>query len=264
VGRVLLSVVLGLFAPIVAFMGAEAFEVPGQNPIQEKVAGSLAVALYLAICQFLVTPRESRKPGANWPTMVALGAPLLALSFIAEAKDLWERVYNYGPIVISGWLGMLVGAVVAARVTLSSVSLGFCRRSLRACAALLVGVALVVAAGVIPLTNKAGTFPDGTPGGSVPVFWAIAVLNILIAASVAFLAVRAGRGRRPAFIVLGFLAFLAFAPACFLAIPAIWFVGHGPVMRAVSVLSLLCSLAEFAVTALLGATALRLPEAERT
>ena len=176
-GRILLSIVLGLFAPVVAFMAAAMVKVAGQNPIAGTCSRESRSALYLAICQFLVTPRESRKPGANWPSMVALGAPLLVLSFIAQAKDLWERAFMYGPVVISGWLGILAGAIVAARVTLSAVSLGSCRRSLRACAALLVGVALVIAAGVIPLTKKAGTFPDGTPGESVAVFWAIAVLT---------------------------------------------------------------------------------------
>jgi len=262
VGRLLLSIVLGLFAPVVAFMGGELVEVPGQNPIRERVVGGLAVALYLAVCQFLVTPRGSRKLGANWPTMVALGAPLLALSFVADAKDLWERVYLYGPIVISGWLGILAGAVVAARVTLPVVSLAFCRRWLLTCVALLVGAALVVVAGVIPLTNKAGTFPDGTPGSSVSVFWAIAVLNILIAASLAFIAVRVGRGRRPSPVVLGLLAFLAFVPACGLAVPAFAFLGHGPVMLTVSILLFLGSAAEFVVTALVGTTALRLPDEE--
>lgn len=261
-GRILLSIVLGLFAPVVAFMAGSMVEIPGQNPIQERVAGSLAAALYLAICQFLVAPRESRKPGANWPTLVALGAPLLALSFIAEAKDLWERAFMYGPIVISGWLGIVAGAVVAARVTLSAVSLAFCRRSLRACAALLGAAALVIAAGVIPLTNKAGTFPDGTPGSSVPVFWAIAILDILVSASLAFTAVRAGRGRRSSPAVLGLLAFLAFVSACILAIPAIKFPGHGPVMLAVSILLFLCSAANFAVAALAGTTAVRLPDEE--
>ena len=259
-GRILLSIVHGLFAPIVAFMAAAMVEVPGQNPIQERVAGSLAAALYLAICQFLVTPREKRTLSANWPTMIALGAPLLASSFIAEAKDLWERAFMYGPIVISGWLGIVAGAIVAARVTLSVVSLAFCRRSLRACAALLGGAALVIAAVVIPLTNNAGTFPDGTPGESVAVFWAIAILDILVSASLALTAVRAGHGRRPAFIVLGFLAFLAFVPACILALPATKFPGHGPVMLAVSILLFLCSAANFVVAALTGATALRLPD----
>jgi hypothetical protein len=260
VGRILLSIVLGLFAPLVAFMAAEMVEVPGQNPIQEPIAAGIAVAIYLAICQFLVTRREKRTLSANWPTMIALGAPLLASSFIAEAKDLWERAFMYGPIVISGWLGIVAGAIVAARVTLSAVSLDLCRRSLRACAALLGGAALVIAAGVIPLTKRAGTFPDGTPGQSLSVFWAIAVLTILGAASLASIAVRAGHGRRPSFVVLGLLAFLAFVPACGLAIPAFKFLGHGPVLRIASVLLFVCLAAELVVTALVGTTALRLPD----
>jgi hypothetical protein len=263
VGRLLLSIVLGLFAPVVAFMGAEVVEVPGQNPIRERVVGGLAVALYLAICQFLVTPRGSRKLGANWPTMVALGAPLLALFFVAQAKDLWERGYLYGPIVISGWLGILAGAVVAARVTLPTVSLAFCRRWLLTCAALLVAVALVVAAGVVPLT-KANTFPQATPENAVPVFWGIVVLNLLVAASLAFIAVRAGDGRRLSPIVLGFLAFLAFVPACLLAVAGFASLGHGPSMRIASILLLLCSAAEFLVTGLVSTTALLLASEERT
>jgi len=262
VGSVLLSIVLGLFAPVVAFMGAEAFEVPGQNPVQERVAGSLAAALYLAICQFSLTPRESRKPGANWPSMVALGVPLLVLCFIAEAKDLWERALMYGPIVISGWLGVVAGALVAARVTLPAVSLRFCRRFLLTCAALLAAVALVVAAGVVPPTN-ADTFPQAAPERAVPFFWKIVVLNLLVATSLVFIAVRAGDRRRLSPIVLGFLAFLAFVPACFLAASGFGFLGHGPAMRIASVLLLLCSAAEFLVTGLVSATALLLPGDER-
>jgi len=96
----------------------------------------------------------------------------------------------------------------------------------------------------------------------VAVFWAVAILNILTATSVAFIAVRAGRGRRPSPVVLGFLAFLAFVPACGLAIPAFTFLGHGPVLLAVSILLFLCSAANFVVAALAGTTALRLPYEE--
>ena len=94
------------------------------------------------------------------------------------------------------------------------------------------------------------------------VFWAIAILDILVSASLAFIAVRAGRGRRPSPVVLGFLAFLAFVPACGLAIPAFTFLGHGPVLLAVSILLFLCSAANFVVAALAGTAALRLPDEE--
>jgi len=48
----LLFVGLGLLAPFVFILGAEPFAVPGQNPMMERIGGSLAVALYCAVCQF--------------------------------------------------------------------------------------------------------------------------------------------------------------------------------------------------------------------
>lgn len=263
--RVLLSVILGFFALVVFIVVGELLGVPGQNTIREILGASLAGTLYLAVSQFFVAPRGSRSLGPKWPTMVAMGAPLLViclLVIVAEGGRAW--LYSALPMFVPGCLGIVAGAAAAGRVTFSPLSLESCRRNLRTCAGLLVAVAVVLAIAVVPLTRKAGTFPDGAPGGMVPVSWGIAGLSVLIAADLALIAARAGRGRRPAFIALGYLAFLAFVPACFLAIPAIWFVGHGPVMRAVSIISPMCSAAEFAVTVLLGATGLRLPEAERT
>ncbi len=263
-GRILLSIVLGLFAPVTAFLAAGAVEIPGQNPIRERVAGSIAAAIYLAACRFLVAPRGSRKSGATWPTALALGAPLLASALLADARDLPERVRLYGPVVLGGWLGIGAGATLAARITLSPLPLAACRRNARACAVVLAAVAVVLAGVATPLTRMAGTSPDGAPGATAVVFLLIAGLGTLVALDLALVAARAGRGRRPSPVALGFLAFLAFVPACVLAIPAGWFVGHGPLLRAVSVMSPLCSLAEFAVMALLGATALRLPGPDAT
>ena len=264
-GRVLLSVVLGLFSFVVFLGVGELLGVPGQNTIREILGASLAGALYLAVAQFFVAPRGSRRLGPKWPTMFAMGAPLLAmciLVIVAEGGRAW--LYSALPMLIPGCIGIVAGAAAVGRVTLSPLSLASCRRSLLICAAALLAVAVVLAVAVIPLTMKAGTFPDGAPGGMVTGSWIFAGLSALIGADLALIAARAGRGRCPSFIVLGFLAFLAFVPACFLAIPVIWFVGHGPVMRAVSIISPMCSAAELAVIALLGATALRLPEAGRT
>jgi hypothetical protein len=263
VRRVLLSIFLGLLSPFVFILGASPFEVVGQNSIKEIVAGSLAVVLYLAICQFLVAPRGSRRLGAKWPTLAAMTAPLLVAVVLVASVEKPQVVLVQGLPMLSGCFGIFAGALLAGRVTLPMVSLRFCRRSLLTCAALLVAVAFVLAARVVPLTNKAGTFPDGTPGAMVPVSWAIVVLDILVGASLAFIAVRAGHARRPSPVVLGYLAFLAFVPASFLAVPAFAFRGHGPIMLTVSILMLLCSAAEFLVTGLVSTTALLLASEER-
>ncbi len=262
--RILLSIVLGLFAPVAAFMGAAAFEVPGQNPIRERVAGGIAVAIYLAACEFLVAPRGSRRAGVRWPTVLALGAPLLAALLVADATDFSERIRLYGPVFIAGWLGIAAGAALATRIALSPLDLACVRRTIRSCAVALGAVAIVVVAALYPLTRMAGTFPDGAPGATASVFLVIAGVSALVALDLAVVAARAGRGRRPSLVALGFLAFSALVPACFLVIPAIWLVGHGPVLRVVSIVSPICALTQFAVMAVLGTTAVRLPEGDAT
>ena len=53
-GMTALSAILGLFSPLVFMLGAAPFEGGGGNSLKEVVAGSVAIALYLALCQFLV------------------------------------------------------------------------------------------------------------------------------------------------------------------------------------------------------------------
>ena len=261
--RVLLSIFLGLLAPFVFIIGASAFEVVGQNSLKEIVAGSLAVALYLAFCQFCVAPRGSRGFGAKWPTLVAMTAPLLvAVALITLVERPNVLLVQGLPLLISGCFGIFAGAVVAGRVTLPAVSPKFCRRSLLTCAALLVAVALVVAAGVVPPV-KADTSPHATPQRAVPVFWGIVVLNLLVATSLVFIAIRATDRSGLSPIVLGSLAFLAFASACFLAAPAFGYRAHGPAMQTACILLFLCSAAEFLAAVLVSTTALLRPSDER-
>jgi len=257
--RVLFSFVLGLLSPFVGILGASPFEVPGQNPIRERVAGGLAVALYLALCQFLVAPRESRRLGAKWPTMVAMAASLLAMCLLIVASEGGKAwVFSAGPMLISGCLGIVVGAVVAGWVELPAVSLEFCRRSLLTGAAVLVVVALVVAAGVIP-SVKADRSPQAAPDRAARLFWGIVVLDVVLAACVAFIAVRTGHGRRTWPVAVGSLAFLGFIVACFLATTAA-FLTHDPPMWTAAILGVFCSAAEFIVAGLLSVTALLLPK----
>ncbi len=68
--KVGLSLLIGLLAPIVFFIGAEPFVVHERASIMGMVAGSLAVALYLAFYQFWVAPKGSRGFAAKWPTLV--------------------------------------------------------------------------------------------------------------------------------------------------------------------------------------------------
>jgi len=114
--RILLLVGLGILSPIVFFLGLEPFEVPGQNPIMERVGGSLAVAVYCAMCEFLLG-RGSAKPATpGWARLFAMVVPIgvTCLCFaVAEGGQSWR--YFSGPLLVSGCVGSVAGVVLGAR-----------------------------------------------------------------------------------------------------------------------------------------------------
>ena len=255
-GRILLSVVFGVAACLVSFMAGALVEVPGQNSPGERIAAALAAFVFLAICGFLLARRKDGRPAEEWPTWVALGAPLLLLASVADARSLGERVVLLGPWVLAGWLGIAVGAWAAGRSTLRALSLEACRRRLLACALATGVAAAVIAAGVTPMV-AADTDPRAAPPNAV-LAWGGLVVGLLVAVSLALAAFRTGRGRRPSAGVLGLLAFLALVLAVFGA-PAVVLFTHGRAMRLAAILGVLCSLAEFAVALFVALTAARLP-----
>jgi hypothetical protein len=258
-GKILLSIILGLFTLVVFIGVGESLQGRGAVGI---ILGGLATALYLALAEFLVAPRGSRGLHGKWPTVIAMGAPVLAICVIAIVAEGGREWLSALLMFVSGSLGILAGAAVAGRVAFRTMSPASCRRLLLASAAVAAAVAIVLVVSMIPLTASAGTFPDGTPGGTVPVFWGIAFLNALAAACLGFFGFRVGSDNRPSTGALATLAFLAFMSACFLAPAVFAFRGHGPVLLTVSKLALLCLVAEIVVAALVGNVAIRLSEAK--
>lgn len=261
-GRELISAGLGLLAPFVAILGAELFEVPGQNSIKEIVAGALAVALYCAACQFWLARMGSRGLRVNWPVLGAMVAPLLAVCLLVVAVEGGRTWLVFGlPVLISGCVGSFVGALLGARGTTKEiviVSLRSCRRSLVSCATLLVAVALILAAGVIPPVTI-DRFPAAAPERAVPVFWAIAALNLLAAAVLVLIAVRTTGRSRLSTAVASAVAFLAVVSGLALAGPAGGFLSHGPAMHTASILLFLCVAADLIAAVLTATTAFRMP-----
>src|ERR1017187_2486128 len=80
-----LSAILGLFSPLVFFLGAALFEGHGGDSVKEALSGSVATALYLALCRFL-GERSAHSAGrtrAVWSSLfLAMIAPL-AVAFLA-------------------------------------------------------------------------------------------------------------------------------------------------------------------------------------
>jgi hypothetical protein len=108
----------------------------GKNSVKEMLAGCIAVALYLAVCQFLVARNcalgvrtEVAVPeGTNvdaiahrqykpskisvlfpaWPILVAMVAPLLAISFLMMATEKRDVFTSPGTALL-GNSGFVVG-----------------------------------------------------------------------------------------------------------------------------------------------------------
>jgi hypothetical protein len=129
------------------------------------------------------------------------------------------------------------------------VRLKFCRRILLTSAGLFVAVALVVAAGVIPPV-KADIFFSATPQRAVVAFWGNVAFNLLAAAVLVFIALRARGRSRLSTTVLGLLAFLALLLALALTDAAFAFQAHGPAMQTVRILLFICSVTDFLSAAL--------------
>ena len=254
---VFVSLFLGMTALLVSFGAAAAFETRGGTSKAELIAPCVAAALYLAFCQFWVTPRGSRGFWAKLPTLVASVAPLLGHQLALGAFGI--------PWLVSGCLGSVLGAMIAQRVTAtpqggtptadSSNRGRSCRRNLLAGFILLVAVALLIPIGVIPsvLADTAHGF-NGRPTGVVLV---ITVLFALLALEILASAIWRPRERDPSSKgTLGTTAFLAlWLGLAYGAFGIGILVGElGPGLRIASVVLVLCAVCGLITTALMTVT----------
>ena len=257
VGRmVLVSLFLGFTALPVSFVAGAALE----HSKGELIAPCVAAALYLAFCQFWVAPRGSRGFWAKLPTLVASVTPLLV------GLVPWTPLAFGIPVLTSGCLGSVVGAMIAQRVTAtplggtptadSSNRGRSCRRNLLAGFILLVAVALLIPIGVIPsvLADTAHGF-NAKPTGGVLV---ITVLFDLMAVAILASALWRPRERDPSSKgTLGTTAFLALWLGLTygaLGIAFLFFGLGGPGLRIASIVLILCAVCGLITAALMTVT----------
>lgn len=108
--RIMINIGLGLLTPFIAILGAEPFEVPGKNPVMERVGAGIAALLYSAVCQFLFTRRNAKVANSNWPSVVAMVltiGSICLLLLVAEGFGSWP--YFVGPVFIAGSIGSIAG-----------------------------------------------------------------------------------------------------------------------------------------------------------
>lgn len=266
-GRIVISVVLGLLSPFVFIMGAAPFEVHGSNSVKEVLAGCIAVALYLAVCQFLVARSSGPRLGADsaatrgssgeaipswqhktsrisvlmpgWPILVTMVAPLLTISFLMVVTEKRDEVLAPGlPMMLAGCIGSLAGALVARRGIVpararSAASQAVWHIILRVGAGLFFAVAAILAVVVIPAAAK-DTSQSATPGPAVTGFIVAAVLHVFLAALMLKI-VRSGL-----LPVVSGASGLIFG-GLFLVVASAFLVGHGPAMRFAAAALFVCA-----------------------
>jgi hypothetical protein len=186
------------------------------------------VALYLAISQFLVARKSGGGLRADWPILVAMIAPLLAMFLLMAAVEKRGTVLAQGvPMLLAGCIGCLAGSVAAHRGTApgrarsSPESRAAWRVVLRVGAGLFLVVAAILVVVVIPAVAK-DTSPHATPGPAVKGFIVSVAIHVFVAA---FMLWRTRGGKLPVAGGFGLLLGL------FLLAPASAFAQHGPAMH---------------------------------
>ena len=134
----------------------------------------------------------------------------------------------------------------------------WCRRALLAGAALMLVVAVILAAAVIPLV-AADAFPGASPKTAVASFWVEVVFNLLAGTTLLLIGVRRSVSGRLVHVGLGVLAILVLAFALWLLDGALAFAGHGPTMLRTDMLIFVCAAADLGTSALVGVAALASP-----
>ena len=255
--RILVSLFLGFTALPVSFVAGAALE----HSKGELIAPCVAAALYLAFCQFWVAPRGSRGFWAKLPTLVASVTPLLV------GLVPWTPLAFGIPVLTSGCLGSVVGAMIAQRVTAtplggtptadSSNRGRSCRRNLLAGFILLVAVALLIPIGVIP-----SVFADTAHGfNAKPTAGVLGITVVtfdLMALAILASALWRPRERDPSSKgTLGTTAFLALWLGLAygaLGIAFLVFGLGGPSLRIASIVLILCAVCGLITAGLMTAT----------
>jgi len=254
-GKIVLSVVLGLLSLFVFILGAEPFEVRGKTSIQEVLGGCIAVALYLAVCQFLAVRNSGSGFRADWPILAAMMAPVLAVVLFIAAVEKGDVVLEQGvPMLLAGSIGCLAGSVAGHLGTRTAPNRNAAWRViLRAGAGLYVIVAATLVVVVIPAVAR-DTSPHATPGPAAKAFIVSVVLHGFLAALILW---RARGDNLP--VMPGVFGLIL---GLFLLAPAAGFAHHGPAMHPAVIALWACTGIDFVVGAasLVAAAMVREPE----
>jgi hypothetical protein len=204
--QIAISVLLGFLALPALFFGAAPFDVNGQpTPLTGIVSGCTAVALCLAVCQFLVAlssggeaaagaaatgmftagqrPREISVLLAGWPLQLAMLAPVVGMCCLGLLLDPKPNERTAPAFLSAGIIGVLAGAALA-KSTVKRGHAGMSRerawRILRLVGTGMFGaVAVILVAVVVPPVAARHDFPRSAANGLI----VVALFQLALAAA---------------------------------------------------------------------------------
>ena len=117
--QIAISFWLGFLALPAFFFGVLPFDVNGQpTPLKGIVSGFAAVALCLAVCQFLVARSSGSEvdagdaPPSGWLLLLAMLAPVVGMFCLAWLLDPQASETDRLPFMSAGIIGVLAGAAL--------------------------------------------------------------------------------------------------------------------------------------------------------
>ena len=114
-GSIALPVWMSVFSLGAFIAGGELFDRPGPLPVEAILAGCIAVAVYLAACQFLAVLRSRDDWRSRCSVFLIILTPILAASLLTLAVEKRQVFLSQGvPILVSGFIGNLAGALIGA------------------------------------------------------------------------------------------------------------------------------------------------------
>lgn len=247
--RILLSFLVGVFSAVAWFIGGEFFEGHGGHPVQENVAGCVALILYVVLGQFLL-PRDPTSPTAeDWRVRASMAAPLVLLVFLILTT---EGGNQFLPLVLmlgAGCTGVLLGGILARSLARSAaadtVRAAAKLKLLGSTGAALFSVVFVILFALVVPANFANSDLPRSAGVGIMV---VAVLHAMFAAT-ALWTTRQGKAPvGPAlfgFLMTLFLVLVGATPP------------NSPAMRTASIALFLCAALDMVVCACCVGVAIR-------
>jgi hypothetical protein len=240
--RTLLSCIIGFFSFFASFLGASFFEVHGRNSVQENVAGSIALVLYIVLGQILLPRDPDADTAEDWRVRASMAAPLAVFALLVLSTEGGKQFNSQVLMVAAGCAGVLLGGLLARSLTRSARvdgarAAGVFRFLGHIGASLYIAVSVILFALVVPATHGSGSHG----------MMVLAVLHVVLAAAVLW---RTRKGKAPVLpATSGFLMTLILAGT------GAAYMAHGPAIPPIALF--VCAAMDIAVCACCAAMAIR-------